>query len=241
VLDFEHFQEWSVLMKRFLLILAASVGAASAQSEVALSSAFAGGEGVNGEVNAVAVQADGKIVIGGKFTAVNGIPRNNIARLHADGSLDRAFSEEQTNGVNGQVNALAIQPGGGIIVGGLFTQAGQVETMNLARYKVDGSVDKNFGGAGNSAPGTNGAVLALAVQADGKIVVGGNFNTVFGQPCRSMARLKADGTLDGPVPAQSALINGPVNALAAASDGTAIAGGLFTVENQNARSLFQTK
>ena len=227
-------------MKWFLLILAVSAGAAYAQSESALSSAFSGGEGVNGEVNAVAVQADGKIVIGGKFTAVNGIPRNNIARLNADGSLDRAFSEKQANGVNGQINALAIQPDGGIIVGGLFTQAGQVETMNLARYKTDGSADKNFGGA-SGAPGTNGVVLALAVQGDGKIVVGGNFNTVLGQPCRSLARLKADGTLDGLVPAQSARLNGPVMALAAAPDGTSIAGGLFTVENQSARSLFQTK
>jgi uncharacterized delta-60 repeat protein len=228
-------------MNRFLLILAASLAVAHAQSEVAASSAFAGGEGVNGEVNAMAVQTDGKIVIGGKFTAVNGVPRNNIARLNADGSLDRTFSEEQANGVNGQINALAIQPDGGIVVGGLFTQAGQVETMNLARYKADGSVDKTFGGAGNAAPGTNGVVLALAVQADGKIVVGGNFNSAFGQPCRSIARLKADGTLDGPVPAQSALLNGPVKALAANPNGTVVAGGLFTVENQNARSLFQTK
>ena len=210
-------------MNRLLLILATSLAAAHAQSEIAVSSAFAGGEGVNGEVNAVVVQTDGKIVIGGRFTAVNGIPRNNIARLNADGSLDGAFSEEQANGVNGQINALAIQPDGGIVVGGLFTQAGQVETMNLARYKADGSVDKNFGGADNAAPGTNGVVLALAVQTDG------------------IVRLKADGTLDAPVSAQSALLNGPVKALAANPNGTTMAGGLFTVENQNARSLFQKK
>ena len=228
-------------MNRLLLILATSLAAAHAQSEIAVSSAFAGGEGVNGEVNAVVVQTDGKIVIGGRFTAVNGIPRNNIARLNADGSLDGAFSEERANGVNGQINALAIQPDGGIVVGGLFTQAGQVETMNLARYKADGSVDKNFGGADNAAPGTNGVVLALAVQTDGKIVVGGNFNSVLGQPCRSIVRLKADGTLDAPVSAQSALLNGPVKALAANPNGTTMAGGLFTVENQNARSLFQKK
>jgi len=228
-------------MNRFLLILAVSIAAAHAQSEVAVSSAFAGGEGVNGEVKAVAVQADGKIVIGGRFTAVNGVPRNNIARLNADGSLDRTFSDEQANGVNGDINALAIQSDGGIIVGGLFTQAGQVETMNLARYKADGSVDKSFGGTGGGAPGTNGVVLALAVQADGKIVVGGNFNSALGQPFRSIVRLKADGTLDGPLPPKGTQLDGPVKALAAAPDGTVLAGGLFSVENQNARSLFQTK
>ena len=192
-------------VKRFLLVLAFSAGAAYAQDEVALSSAFGAGEGVNGEVLATVIQADGKIVIGGRFSAVNGIARNNIARLNGDGTLDRAFAEQLAQGVNGQVNALAIQPEGGIIVGGTFTQAGQVETLNLARYDAEGSVDQTFGGADVAESGANGSVYALAVQPDGKIVVGGNFSTVFGQPRRSIARLNADGTLDAQVAAQNAL------------------------------------
>lgn len=223
-------------MKRLLLIFAVSLTVVRAQSEVAQSSAFANGEGVNGEVNAVAVQADGKIVIGGKFSTVNGIPRNNIARLNADGTVDRSFADTLDLGLNGEVNAIAIQPDGGIIVGGLFTQAAQFETMNLARYKPDGSVDKTFGGTSGS-PGTNGVVLALAVQADGKIIVGGNFNTIFGQPRRSVAKINPDGTLDG-ANAQSALLNGAVNALAATPDGS-VAGGLFTVQNRDALNLFK--
>ena len=63
------------------------IEAVHAQNEVALSSAFGSGEGVNGEVLAAVVQVDGKIVIGGRFTAVNGIVRNNIARLNPDGTL----------------------------------------------------------------------------------------------------------------------------------------------------------
>jgi hypothetical protein len=118
-------------VKRFLLVLAFSVGAACAQDEVALSSVFGAGEGVNGEVLATVIQPDGKIVIGGRFSAVNGIARNNIARLNSDGTLDRTFADQLAQGVNGQVNALAIQPEGGIIVGGTFTQAGQVETLKL--------------------------------------------------------------------------------------------------------------
>ena len=127
--------------------LAFCVGAAHAQDEVALSSAFGSGEGVNGEVLAAVVQPDGKIVIGGRFSAVNGIARSNIARLNEDGTLDRTFAERSAQGVNGQVNALAIQPHGGIIVGGTFTQAGQSETLNLARYQSDGGIDQSFGGA----------------------------------------------------------------------------------------------
>lgn len=225
-------------MKRFLLILATTLTAAHAQSEVALSSAFSSGEGVEGSVNAVAIQADGKIVIGGRFAAVNGVPRNNIARLNPDGTLDRTFADQLSQGVNGTVNAIAIQPEGGIIIGGLFTQAGEFETMNLARYNADGSVDKNFGGATGGMPGTNGVVLALAAQPDGKVVVGGNFSTAFGQERRSIARINPDGTLDGPVIQQNAL-TGQVNAVAAAPDDSFTAGGLFTVQTQNAKNLLK--
>lgn len=226
-------------MKRFLLIITASISTALAQSDAPPTSALGAGTGVNGSVNAVVVQSDGKIVIGGKFSEVNGVPRNNLARLNADGSLDRSFADKEVLGVNGEVNALALQPEGGIIVGGLFTQAAEFETMNLARYNVDGTIDRNFGGVMNGAPGTNGQVLALAVQADGKILVGGNFSTAFGQPRRGIARLNTDGTLDGALTDKNAYLNGPVKALAAASDDSAIAGGLFTVENQQAKSLFK--
>ena len=225
-------------MKRFLLILALSAGAAVAQDEVALSSAFGAGEGVNGEVLAAAIQSDGKIVIGGRFSAVNGIARGNLARLDADGTLDRTFADQLALGVNGQVNALAIQPDGGIVVGGTFTQAGQVETANLARFRTDGSIDESFGGADVADPGTNGAVYALAVQPDGKIVVGGNFNTVFGQQRRSLARLNADGTPDVPVTAENA-VSGTVRAIASGSDGSLVAGGQFALSRQDSMNLLK--
>lgn len=228
-------------MKRFLLLLALSVGISQAQDPAAQSaSVFGTGEGVVGQVNAVAVQSDGKIVIGGKFSNVNGVPRNNIARLNADGTLDMSFANSIEAGVNGQVFALTIQPSGGIIAGGTFTQAGQFETMNLARYNADGTVDKNFGGVSGE-PGTNGTVLALATQPDGKVLVGGNFNVVFGQPRRGLARLNTDGTLDGAVVASNVeAIVGEVFAIAATPDNTGIAGGNFNVIGKSARSLVKT-
>lgn len=225
-------------MKRFLLVLAFSAGAACAQDEVALSSVFGAGEGVNGEVLATVIQPDGKIVIGGRFSSVNGIARNNIARLNGDGTLDRTFAEQPAQGVNGQVSALAIQPEGGILVGGTFTQADQVETLNLARYNAEGSIDQSFGGADGTQSGANGSVYALAVQPDGKIVVGGNFNTIFGQPRRSIARLNADGTPDAPVTAHDAP-SGTVRAVASGSDGSLVVGGQFTLSNPNARNLLK--
>lgn len=225
-------------MKKVLLVLAVSLGVAHAQTEEVVKSAFGAGEGVNGEVLALAVQTDGKTLIGGRFTAVNGVPRNNIARLNPDGTLDRSFAEKVEAGVNGQVNAVVLQPAGGVIVGGQFTQVGNVEALNLGRYNADGTPDKNFGTAPGQQLGANGIVFALAVQPDGKIVVGGNFSTVFGQPRRGVARLNTDNSLDGPIVSQAGII-GPVRALAATPDDSFVAGGLFTVQNQNARSLFK--
>lgn len=225
-------------MKRFLLVLVLAASPAFAQSDAPSASAFGTGEGVNGEVNAVAIQSDGKVVIGGRFTSVNNVPRNNIARLNADGTLDRTFADKFEDGVNGTVYAVAIQPQGGIVIGGLFTQAGRVEVMNLARYNQDGSMDKNFGGSVQGEKGTNGSVLALTVQSDGRLVVGGNFNVAFGQPRRSIARLNTDGTLDGPVITQND-VNGAVKALAGAPDDSVVAGGSFTIMNQMARNILQ--
>jgi uncharacterized delta-60 repeat protein len=225
-------------VKRFFLILVLWVCPARAQDEISLSSAFGAGEGINGEVFALAIQGDGNIVVGGRFSTVNGIVRNNIARLNADGTLDRTFAEGSSQGVNGEVSALVIQPEGGIIVGGTFSQAGQFETSNLARFHPDGRVDQTFGGENATEPGANGSVYALTVQADGKIVVGGNFNTIFGQQRRGIARLNPDGTLDPSMTAQDAL-TGTVKALACGA-GMVVAGGQFSFPSQDARNLLKT-
>jgi uncharacterized delta-60 repeat protein len=219
-------------VRTFLVVLAMVMEVVHAQNEVALSSAFGSGEGVNGEVFAAVVQADGKIVIGGRFSAVNGIVRNNIARLDSDGTLDRSFAEQ--GGVNGQVNALAIQPSGQIIAGGTFSQAGQREILNLVRYDANGEVDAAFGGGASA--GTNGSVFALAIQPDGKILVGGNFNAIFGQPRHGIARLNADGTLDEPLVTRQGL-SGVVRTIAITPEGSFLVGGDFTVVNRSARSV----
>src|SRR5262245_21661982 len=213
-------------------MLAVVMPAVYAQNDVALSSAFGAGEGVNGEVLAAVVQADGKIVIGGRFRTVNGIVRNNIARLNADGTLDRSFAEQE--GLNGQVNALAIQPTGQIVAGGTFSQAGQREILNLVRYDANGQVDEMFGG--DASLGTNGTVFALAVQPDGKILVGGNFNAIFGKERHGIARLNADGTLDEPVVTAQGL-SGAVRTIVIAPDDSFLLGGDFTLVNRSARSV----
>lgn len=225
-------------IRMFFLSLLSMTGCLLAQDGVVSKSAFLNGEGVNGQVAAIAVQADGKVVLGGTFSSVNGVPRSNLARLNADGTLDTAFANSPVAGVSGPVHALAVAEDGSIYVGGTFNQAGGVATTGLARYQPDGLVDRDF--AAKLEPGINGTVLALAVQDDGKIVVGGNFASVAGQPERNIARIKPDGSPDATVPSQGQL-NGKVNALSSLEGNKTLAGGSFQVTNQEAQSLFLVK
>src|SRR5205814_7166351 len=88
-----------------------------------------------GTVSAVAVQSDGKIVLGGSFSIYNGVARNRIARINSDGRLDSSFNPGA--GANGGpqgalVNALAIQGDGKIIIGGSFNTYNGVSRRNIA-------------------------------------------------------------------------------------------------------------
>jgi uncharacterized delta-60 repeat protein len=141
-------------------------------------------------VVALALQADGKILVGGTFTAINGLARTNLARLNADGSVDAGFVANcGSSGYSGVV-ALALQPDGKVLVGGYFEEINGVAITNLARLNPDGSVDGTF------QSGTDGAVLALALQPDGMILIGGQFNNVNGFPQSLLARLYPNGRLD---------------------------------------------
>src|SRR5204862_2126597 len=141
-------------------------------------------------VYAIAVQADGKILVGGNFStlAPNGglmVTRNNIARLETDGRLDQTVN---LSTVGSAVDATAVQPDGKILIGGSFTTVLGVARTNIARLNTDGTLDTAFN------PNANGDVLAIAVQADGKILVGGQFfgaNSIGEQTRNRIARLDA--------------------------------------------------
>jgi hypothetical protein len=82
----------------------------------------------NGAIRAVAVQSDGKILIGGNFTTVQDVPRNYLARLNTDGTLDTAFDPNP----NSNVFAIALQADGKILVGGNFDQGSGMPTIGGA-------------------------------------------------------------------------------------------------------------
>ncbi|HUR45990.1 MAG TPA: delta-60 repeat domain-containing protein, partial [Candidatus Saccharimonadales bacterium] len=97
----------------------------------------------NGVVYVIVPQLDGKILIGGAFESVAGVPKANIARLNTDGTLDPAFNPGTAVDV-GFVTAIAVDPNGRILVGGTFNSSVYSNPANLARLNENGSVDSSF-------------------------------------------------------------------------------------------------
>ncbi len=149
--------------------------------------------GTDAAVHALAVQANGQVVLGGDFTSFNGLAYNRLVRLNVDGSVDTGFNPTTNFGPMDSVRAIAIQPDGQILIGGLFTNVGGSNLNYLARLNsADGSVDTNF----NVGVGGNDVVLAVAVDSQGRILVGGEFTKFSGVTRSGVTRLNPDGTVD---------------------------------------------
>ena|GEM_PF-6928720 len=192
-------------------------------------------------VRAMLKQPDGKIVIGGATDFVDGVLTNRVRRLNADGSPDAAFLAQTGAGMDGgTVWALALQPDGKILVGAVnMTHYDGVYAGGLARLNADGSVDATFnvGGVGfpNSRVNRNTYVQSLAVQADGKILVGLNSDspasrTYNGQPVSGLIRLNPNGQLDSSFNIGSGVNFGGglyIGAILVQADGKIVIGGQF--------------
>jgi uncharacterized delta-60 repeat protein len=102
------------------------------------------GTAANGHVSSVAIQPDGKIVLGGFFTTFNGVSANRIVRLNSDGTVDAEFSNVIGSGFNNSVRSVAIQSNGKIIVCGGFSTFQGITNQRMVRLNVDGSLDPSF-------------------------------------------------------------------------------------------------
>ncbi len=244
---------------------------------------------LNGSVSAIALQSDGKILIGGLFTEIDGTARNRIARLNSDGTVDGDFDPN----ASGEVLDIVLQSDNKILIGGSFTgfepNGGEpVIRSRMARLLVDGTVDADFnptpdervytiaidadgliliggdfetlapGGGDIIArsrlaritdtgaldetfnPATSDTVLDLAVQADGKILVGGNFLQVLPVGTEEVitrqfiARFNADGTID---PVFDPEANGSVAMIHIQADQQILVGGSFNTFTPNAATF----
>lgn len=194
---------------------------------------FADGGGAGGGsaiVYDIARQPDGKYIVTGDFTSMNGISRNRVARLHTDGTLDTSFNPGA--GANGIVSAVLLQSDGKIILGGEFTSFNGTAREYLARLNADGTLDTGFIG-----PDFSGwSVHSLALQSDGKLLVGGVFYFEGTNAKASICRVTTTGTLDA---AFNGVVQGTLNGgfvddikkISIQGDGKILIAGDFTAYN----------
>jgi uncharacterized delta-60 repeat protein len=180
---------------------------------------FDPGSGFDQNVWTLALQSDGRILVGGLFTRYDGSWCNRIARLHADGSLDESFNVG--SGADQAVRAFAIQ-NGRILVGGAFTSFNGAPSGGLIRLYADGSVDDSF----RPGSGADGAVWSLALH-NGGIYAGGAFSSFSGHPRQGVVRLLDNGAVDSSFnPGQGG--NGAVYSMLPEPTGGVVAAGSFT-------------
>ena len=177
--------------------------------------------GANNSIKTAILQPDGKVVIAGVFTNYNGVVRNRIARIQANGQIDAAFTIG--TGFNNQVYALALQPDGKIIVAGNFTSYNGVLMNRIVRLLPDGTLDSGF----LIGSGADAIVDCILLQPDGKIVLGGQFSLFNGISHNRMVRLNPNGSIDSGF-SIGAGFDKNVYSIALQSDNKLIVGGSFT-------------
>jgi uncharacterized delta-60 repeat protein len=148
------------------------------------------GTGFNSLVRSIQIQSDGKILVGGSFTSYQGTTSNRIIRLNVEGSIDTSFNIG--TGFNNGVRSIAIQSDNKIIVCGDFTTYNSTTSNRIIRLNTDGSVDTSF----NVGTGFNNFTESVAIQLDGKLVIGGNFTAYQGASSNYIIRLNSDGSID---------------------------------------------
>ncbi len=216
-----------MFLRFFLIVFFGSLFLGSGSRSVAAADgspdrSFNAGTTFANDVFCLVVQPDGKILVGGDFF---GPVRMGIARLNPNGSLDEGFGGSGAS----QVRAVALQPDGKVLIGGYFTSVNGTARNRIARLNADGSLDTSFD-PGSGVEGSSVAMRAIAVQSDGKVMIGGEFSTVNGVPRINIARLNTNGSLDtsfsaGPVTAD---FSGIVTGIVVQSDGKMLVGGYFT-------------
>ena len=149
-------------------------------SDGSLDATFNPPAGANGSVFALDRQADGKVLVGGAFTQLNGSNSQiRLGRLNSDGSLDASFAPTANN----NVNSIKVQPDGKILVGGIFSSIGATARASIARLNANGSIDNSF------APAATSTVVNINLQSDGKILIGGDFTEINNISRITVARL----------------------------------------------------
>ena len=199
-------------------------------------------------VSSIAIQSDGKIVVAGYSSYPENdededhADSNAIARYNSDGSPDKTFNNSgtlitQTGADNIQC---AIQPDGKIVLATLYGSG-----LNLARLNSDGSSDSTFSSANHltRSDGSYFAAKSLALQSDGKIVLGGLWLNTAAKADFALARFNKNGSLDstfdkdGIQTTDFRTYDDIINAIAIQNDGKIVAVGYASNGSNNAFAI----
>lgn len=176
-------------------------------------------EGANNYVYSIALQPDGKMILGGNFTSFNGKIANYITRIDSTGRMDNSFNMAGI-GTNGPVVKLLLQQDGKILLAGNFSTYNGTAGISCIRLNNDGSRDTSF----KTGSGANAGIRSMAIQADGKILIGGSFTAFNGWVNPFLIRLNTNGTVDENFNTANTRITGTVISLAIHTDGRILAG-----------------
>jgi uncharacterized delta-60 repeat protein len=183
---------------------------------------FDPGVGADGLVYDLLPQANGKIYALGSFTNIGGFTRPFVARLNANGSVDKHFTAGQDKGgFDSGLGQLVPLSNGDLLACGTFTNIAGTQQPSLARLTEDGSLDRSFH------PTIDGPVSRVAMQPDGKMLILGQFTHVNGVARNYIARLNSKGQLDATFNA-GAGPDWPPAAIALEPNGKVLVGGAFS-------------
>lgn len=196
---------------------------------------FSNNAWTSGSVLAVKTLSDGKILLGGTFTRLNGsLTRNRIIRLNSDGSIDSGFN--LGTGFNNSIyqHGIQIQSDGKILINGAFTTYNGVSASNIVRLNTDGTRDATFNyGTGFTRASVSPIAYASDFQSTGKIITVGIFEAYNGTAVNNLVRINSNGTIDNTFTIGSGL-NAVALCVKVLSDDSILIGGTFTSYNGTA-------
>lgn len=194
------------------------------------SSFYIGPSGINGTIKSIHVLPDTSIIVAGGFSLVNSTSVHGIVKFDKNGNIDPTFNI--SNAINGGINAMVVDIlTGKIYIGGLFTSVDGTPSKHIARLLPNGDLDVTFS-VGSGFTGTFGSspVYSLHIQADNKLLVGGEFLFYKGLLAPKLCRIQQNGDIDTAfVNNLSSGFDNTILAIEQMADGSIVVGGEFTV------------
>jgi uncharacterized delta-60 repeat protein len=189
---------------------------------------------INGTVNSIEIQSDKKILIGGDFTLVNGISTSMICRINPDLSLDMEFLTNIGSGFNDRIMDIRTQPDGKILVCGNFNTFNGLDRGKIVRLNINGTEDTDF--YANLGTGFNDCINTIELDANSKILLGGDFTSLNGFDRSYIVKLRQSGKEDRTYSFGMGPFNSGIKVIRKQNDGKTLIGGSFTSYNSNNRN-----